>query len=90
MYVVSAFLFTLPATIDISAKCMMASLSTWVSETALDTYLLPSNDVELKNVEYFVSIPAPSNTHDYLGYLVDLPHSVFVSCPNSPNKVKLV
>ena len=61
-----------------------------MSETALDTYLLPSNDVELKNVEYFVSIPEPSNTHDYLGYLVDLPHSVFVSCLNSPNKVKLV
>ena len=56
----------------------MACLS--LSETTLDT----KSNVELKKLEYVMSIPA--NDLRYLG----LPRLVFVNCANSPNTNKLV
>lgn len=52
----------------------------YLSETTLDT----KSNVQLKNLEYVMSIPA--NDLRYLG----LPRLVFMNCPNSPNTMKLV
>ena len=56
----------------------MACLS--LNEPTLDTKSI----VELKNLEYVMSIPA--NDLRYLG----LPRLVFMNCTNSPNTMKLV
>ena len=91
MYVVPRF-FIYPACYYKYLTKVHDGQPSYLSEWDRIRYLPPSKiwRMELKNLENFLSIPAPSNTHDYLGYLGDVPHSVFVNCPNSPNTVKLV